>query len=331
MSGMPAGSAFDRVCTLSLSGSSGAGGTVIRYDESEGNCLSMDFEIESHTLQSPSLACFVLKNVSAATAAKVQKEFTEITFTAGYRYSSEGELFRGTIVETQYGEKTDNNTTTLLRIWCACSDLAYKHGRVNTSLGAGSTHKDIVDACLKGMQAAQPSLSMGSVVGVDLSAVRFPRGLTLAGLARDYLRETCLSLGATFTLFGNKLSILSTNAPGTGSSGVVLTPDTILGGPPIQRLDGVIVSCLINPAIDLNTTITIKGPIVSPNVTGNAIVPGSIDKQGQLANQLNAKGDYRVIHMLTRGSTRGPDWTMTLTTIGVGQNVNTTQAGLGYS
>ena len=261
----------------------------------------------------------------------MQKEFKELIFTAGFKYSSEGELFRGTIVETQYGETTDNNTTTLLRVWCACSDLAYSHGRVNTSLAAGATHQDVVNACLKGMQTAQPNLAMGPVVGVNLSALRFPRGQTLAGLARDYLRETCLSLGATWTLHGNKLSILATGAPGTGSSGVVLTPANILDGPPIQRLDGVIVKCLINPAIDLNTTVNIQGPIISPQVTGNALVPGSIDKQGQLLNQTNANGDYRVIHMKTAGSTRGNDWTMTLTTIGAGQDINTTQAGLGYS
>ena len=51
----------------------------------------------------------------------------------------------------------------------------------------------------------------------------------------------------------------------------------------------------------------------------------------QLANQLNANGEYRVLHILTTGDTRGNDWTMKLTTLGVGQGVNTTQAGLGYS
>lgn len=316
-----------RSCTLTLSGSGGASDTI---SYREGGDLKLDFEIESHTLQEPARACFVVSNVAPATAQKYRSEFSEVVFSAGY-IGNEGELFRGTIIETQYGEKVDNNTTTLLRIWCACSDLAYSHGRVNTSLAAGSTHQDIVDTCLKGMQAAQPNLSMGSVVGVNLSAVRFPRGLTLAGLARDHLRDTCLSLGATWTLAGNKLSILARNADGTGSSGVTLTPDTIVGGPPILTMAGVIVRCLINPAIDLNTTVAIQSDIVSPNVTGAGFVPGSVDRQTQLQNQLNASGQYRVLHMLINGSTRGNDWTMTLTTIGVGQNSNTTQAGLGYA
>ncbi len=324
-----------RCCTLSLSGASGAaGGIVLQYRE--GTDLSMDFEIESHTLQSPDVACFVLRNVSPATAAKVQKEFTEVVFSAGFlEYQGnpnprEGEIFRGQIVETQYGEKVDNFTTTLLRVWCANSDLAYR-APVSTALAADSTHQNIVDTCFKAMQAAQPGLTMGPVVGVNLSAFQFPRGLTLTGLARDYLRESCLSLGATWTLTGNKLTILAKDSPGTGSSGVVLSGESGMLGQPIQRVEGVIVSCLINPAIQLNTTVTIQSSVVAPQVTPNAIVPGSVDRQQQLSNQINADGEYRVIHMVTNGSTRGSDWTMKLTTIGVGSNINTTQAGLGYS
>ena len=318
---------FGRSCTLALSGSGGAAGTIQYRKDTD---LKIDFQIESHTLQDPARACFVVSNPAPSTAASFRSEFSEVVFSAGY-LGNEGELFRGTIIESQYGEKVDNNTTTLLRVWCACSDLAYSHGRVNTTLAAGSTHQDVVNACLKAMQAAQPNLAMGPVVGVNLSSFRFPRGITLAGLARDHLRDTCLSLGATWTLAGNKLSILAKDAPGTGSSGVVLTPDVILDGPPIQRVDGVIVKCLIDPSIDLNTTVNIQSPIVSPSVNSVGFVPGSVDRQQQLANQLNVNGDYRVIHMLTNGSTRGPAWDMQLTTIGVGQNKNTTQAGLGYS
>ncbi len=325
-----------RCCTLALVGANGGpGDTVLRYRG--GNDLAMDFEIECHTLQSPDVACFVLKNVSPATAAKVQKEFTEVVFSVGYlEYDGnsnprESEIFRGQIVETQYGEKVDNFTTDLLRIWCANSDLAYR-APVSKSLAPGYTHQDVIDTCFKAMQAAQPNLTMGVVAGVNLSSFQFPRGTMLAGQARDFIREACLSLGANWTLTGNKLSIVGKDSPGIGSSGIVLSPGTGEVSQPILRPEGVIVSCLINPAIQINTTVKIDSTVVTSQVSPSPVVPNSTLKQQQYANQTNANGEYRVLHYVVNGSTRGGnEWTMRLTTLGVGQGVNTTQAGLGYS
>ena len=209
-----------RACTLSLSDTSGAPAGLVVTGGGPTD-VRVVFEIESHTLQSPDVAQFTLFNVNAETAAKVQQEFKELIFTAGYE-QNQGEIYRGSIVETQYGEKVDNFTTTLLRIWCANSDLAYR-APVNKTLAAGSTHQTIVDTCLAAMQAAQPGFTMGQVVGVDLSAIKFPRGMVLAGMSRDFLRETCLSLGATYTLTGNKLTIIGKGSSGTNSSGVVLS------------------------------------------------------------------------------------------------------------
>ncbi|MGI3903107.1 MAG: baseplate hub protein [Janthinobacterium lividum] len=328
MSGTPSNANFGRTCTLSLSG--GSGSDMVAHSSGLYG-LKIAFEIESHTLQSPDLAQFTLYNVSPTTAAKVQGEFKEVVFTAGFEFGSgEGEIFRGQIVETQYGEKTDNFTTTMLRIWCANSDLAYR-ARVNTTLAAGSTHQDIVNASLKAMQDAQPGFSMGQIVGIDLTQPRFVRGIPLVGMARDFLREVALKYGATFTLSGNKLDIIHRSAEVPGAGPVILSSTSGMINQPIQRVEGIIVQCLINPAIQLNSTIQVQSSIVSPSVSTSPVIPGSADRQAQLSNQLSTNGRYRVIHMLTRGDTRGPDWSQTLTTIGVGQNVNATQAGLGYS
>lgn len=313
-----------RACTLSLTGGGGDGKILTGGGPTD---LRVSFQIESHTLQSPDLAQFVIFNPSRQTAVKVQKEFTDLVFSAGYEGNT-GEIFKGSIVETQYGEKIDNFTTTLLRIWCANSDLAYSNARVNTSLAAGSTPQTIVDTCLQSL--GQFGVTMGQVAGIDLSQPRFPRGIVLAGMARDFLREVALSKGATHTLSNGRLSIVGKDASVPGGP-IVLSPSTGMIGQPIQRPEGIIVECLINPAIQVNTNIQIKSDIVSPSINGSPVLPNLTDRQTQLQNQLDPNGNYRVLHSLINGDSRGDAWTMTLTTLGVSQQVNQTQAGLGYS
>lgn len=320
------GQNFLRSCSLSLSGASGGATIVNGGGETD---LRVAFQVESHTLQSPDLAQFVIFNASQSTAAKVQKEFTEVSFSAGYA-SNVGQIFKGSIVETQYGEKVEGFTTTLLRIWWANSDLAYNQARVNQTLAAGHTPQDIVDTCLKAMQPY--GVTMGQVLGVDLSQPRFPRGATLVGMARDYLREIAMTKGATYTLSNSQLSIIAKDATiSSGNGPTVLSAQTGMLEQPIQRPEGVIVKCLINPAITVNSLVQIKSNIISPSINGSPVLPDLTTQKGLLDNQLSSDGVYRVLHVQIDGDTRGPDWTMTLTTIGNGQKTNTVQAGLGYS
>ncbi len=292
--------------------------------------LNISFEVESHTLQEPDAMQACLFNLDTSTIAKIQSA-KEIMLSAGYQ-GSEAEIYRGSVIEFQTGEKVESNTTTLTRVWCATADRAYNHARVNSTLTAGATHQDIVNTCLTAMQPY--GVSMGPVVGVDLSSLRFPRGIILAGLARDFLRETCLSLGATYTLSGNKLSILSTTASGVGSSGVVLSPTTGLLSQPILRLEGVIADCLINPRIGLNTTVKIDVPVIAPQIGTTGILGTTQDRQTfNSANRISPNGEYRVIHQRITGQARGAgsDWRMSLTLVASGQALNQTQLGLGYS
>ncbi len=291
--------------------------------------LDVSFEVETHTLQEPDAAQICLFNLSPSTISAIQAA-KSVMLSAGYE-GSEGEIYRGEVVEFQTGEKANNNTAVLTRLWCATADRGYNHAKLNQTLAAGASHQDIVNACLQALQSY--GVTMGSVVGVNLSSFKFPRGVVLNGLARDHLRETCLSLGATYTLSGNKLSILSVNASGTGPSGVVLDPDRGLLSQPILRLEGVIADCLINPRVGLNTTVQINVPVIAPQIGTTGILGTTQDRQTQLANRLSPNGQYRVIHQLITGQARGAgsDWRMRLTLVASGQGLNQTQLGLGYS
>ena len=105
---------FHRVVQISLGGSGGSAGTTL-VSSSGLDGLKVQFEFESHTAQAPASIQIIVYNIDPKKAQQVQKEFTAITVQAGYE-GSVGEIFAGTIVETMYGEKTDQFTTTMLRI-----------------------------------------------------------------------------------------------------------------------------------------------------------------------------------------------------------------------
>ena len=313
---------FHRTVSLSLSGKGGQ--TVVRGG---GDGLAIQFAIESRTSQAPDQAQIVIYNASAATAAMVENEFTDIVLSCGYD-GNEGPIFYGSIVETQFGERVANFTTTVLRIFAAAYDKPYNLARVSTSLAAGCSPQDIVDTCVAAMKPF--GISGSRIVGVDLSQPKFPRGVVMAGMARDFLREVSLSAKATWNLDQGQVNVVGVNANYPGKP-IVLSPSTGLVSQPIKRQLGVICSCLINPAIQLSTNIDLRSKVISPKYNLNNDPAGVLDTTmvGDFDSLANSTSIFRVLHMQTNGNTRGPEWETELT-LGVGNGLNFAQAAASY-
>lgn len=311
-----------RQCYLSLSGTS----TKVVSGGGQ-NDLRIRFQTLSHTQQELGSAEIIVTNQSRETVAKVQNEFTKVELYAGYQDNT-GLLFSGEITVTQSGER-ENGTDGLLRIWARDRNTAYNQSTVNTTLAAGSTPQTIVDTCLKAMQPH--GVSMGLLVGVDLSTPKFPRGYVLAGMARDFLREVATSKQATFDLTGGKLNIVAKGAPTPGSP-IALNSATGLVGWPIVRPEGVIITCLINPAIQVHSMVQVDaGSLVAQKVNNGSLSTADATLKADLGGLGAADGVYRVLHIRTEGDTRGPPWIMELTCLGAYTGTgNTVQTGLGY-
>ena len=316
---------FLRSCTLSLSGG-GADAFVVKGGGPTD--LKIQFAVESRTTQAPDQCQIVITNPSMTTVTKVQKEFTNITLAAGYE-GNVSTIFYGSIIETQYGEKVNDFTDTLLRIFAAAWDRPYNQGKVSTSLAAGCTPQDIVNACVASM--APYGITGSNAVGVDLSQPKFPRGVVLAGMARDYLREVALSAGATWNLDGGKVNIVAANTLQPGTT-IAIGPKTGLIGQPILRQDGIIVRCRINPAIQLSTNVRVDAKIVSPSFNLGNDQTGTLSPSTVSDYEIykGAGPVFRVLHMQTNGDTRGGPWETELT-LGVGNILNAAQLKLNYN
>lgn len=313
-----------RTCQITVNGET--------IDFSAPNALRVQFQTISHTQQALSSAQIVITNPARSTVAKFQKESSKVSLLCGYEGGSPGLIFSGDITRYQFGEKVNGYTDELLRIWARDGDGAYNQAKVNQSLAAGHTPQDIVNVSLKAMQPF--GITMGQIVGVDLSQPKFPRGAAYVGLARDYLREIATNFGATWNINGGKLNFIAKGAPTPGGP-VVLNAKTGMIGQPIVTVQGILVSCFINSAINVDTMIKIDTKSLVNTTVTNAGVDQTFsdaDMQSQLASIGASDGQYRVLHVETNGDTRGNSWTMDLTCIGAFTGaLNSNQVGLGYS
>ena len=316
---------FIRACTLT-----GSGGQSSKTVNGGGQTdLRIRANIVTHTLQAPDQACFVITNPNIETVQAFQQEFASVTFAAGYEDGGIGQIFTGSVTYSVYGE-IESRTDRLLRIYCASSDQAYNNSQVSQTLAAGSTPQDIVNTCLQSL--GQYGVTMGKVTGVDLSQPSFPRGVPLAGMARDFLREVALSLNATYCITNNQLNIIGKDAMTSGTARQVNSNSGMIGQAMLTP-QGVIVRMLVDSAVQVNTNVQLNpDTVVSPVLSGTIpAMTNAADLTLNLSNQLNASGLYRVLHIEYDLDTRGEPWFQTLTCLGVGQSLNPIQTGLGYS
>lgn len=256
--------------------------------------LRIAFRVGKATVQTPNHAIIVVNNLSADTANRIQKEYKKVVLKAGYE-GSFGVIFNGTSITTNRGR--ENQATTYLEISAAEGDQAYNFGVVNTSLAAGSTSKDRIEAA---RQAMEEHGVYGSYVP-ELNSNPAPRGTVVYGMARDTLRDEARTNNLDWSIQGDKL----VQAPRAGvlpGAAVVLTEKTGLVGLPRQTEQGIVVTCLLNPNIKTGGKIKIDNASVQ-QATGNPDYT-ALNYFPSLSND----GFYKVLAVEYEGDTRGGPW-----------------------
>lgn len=262
------------------------------------SALRITFSITSADAQTPKTAIIRVYNASADTAARVHREFSQVVLQAGYEGMA-AVIFSGQIKQVVIGR--ENGTDNYVEIIAADGDVAYNQATLNQSLAAGWTPTELRKACLDAM--APYGVTAGQMA--PLPDIKAPRGRSLYGFARDYLRELAQEHGMTWSIVLGQLQML----PIEGTLGCVtieLTSETGLIGMPKQTIDGFMVKCLINPIIKPGMRIRLKNSsIQEARISTNTLYTDTRPEYDQ-------GGDYKVWAMSINGDTRGNPWYMDL-------------------
>jgi len=277
------------------------------------------FEISQTMLGMPNMCYLRVTNLSPQTAAPFHDlEYKKLTISAGYRDGPYGVIFQGDITQGALGRETQ--TDTLLTIVAHDGGNAKTSTALNTTLAAGSTPKDHVDAAVKAMAPA--GISKG-YVGPDLSQPKYPRAVTLYAMASTVLDRIANSANAVWSIQNGKLTMFKKQDDHLPGDIIELSPHTGLIGMPAQEIGAVWARCLINPSIKIGTQVHLRKDLINELVI--PIAPETGQPDPKFNNQLQipelpAAGIYTVFEIDYDGDTRGLPWYMDLHLIAKGQH-----------
>lgn len=277
-----------RYCKLTVAG----GGDSVDLSQ-----LRIRFQVTQHNLQSPNVGDITISNLSDQTVKRIKGEGTEVTLEAGYQ-ENPGLIFKGQIIQKRSGR--ENPVDTYLNIIAQGGDQAYNHAVVSKTLAAGHTYKDQV---MTAYEALKPfGITLGKIA--DLGDKKMPRARVMFGMARDILRTIAISTGTSWSIQNNELTVTKNNEPKEGGA-IVLNSRTGLIGLPVQSIDGILVTCLLNPQIGPGSLIQIDQASVQEAklsadylaAVNNSMIPSTADD-----------GFYKCLVVNHIGDTRGDPW-----------------------
>jgi len=303
-------------------------GTVIELtgaaDARDDTGLRVRFTIRAMTTQTPRTAEIRITNLKSDTAKRLmgQKGMT-VELNAGFR-DAMGRIFKGEIKQVRKGRETP--TDTYLDVFASTHDKAYNNAIVSKTLPAGSTGQDIYKACLDAMKPF--GVTQGQIPDA-LAKMRYPRPVTLFGMARDHLRTLAYSSGCTWNIRDDSLDVISKDGALQGGT-ITLNSNTGLIGMPAQTEQGILARCLINVRIGINSMVKIDQSSIQEAVQPLSIAGEPRGGQPFIA-PIDADGLYRVVAVDHIGDTRGQPWYCELYCIARSAGATVSQASLGWN
>jgi hypothetical protein len=279
------------------------------------------FKVTKNSTSSPNVCLLRVYNLSKATTRLIQREFTQVILQAGYT-GNIAQIFIGTVIRMSRGKNVnlspdqaqpsiltqrENQTDTYLEIVATDGDVAHNFATVHVSLAAGATLQNKLDAIKSAVApyniqfAASPTFTQGTSV--------LPRGQVLHGQFRDIMDDFCASTGSTWSIQDGTVELILKDSVIAGNL-VVLSPTTGLLSMPKETINGIEMTCLLNPALKAGRVVQLKTPV-------NQTQPGSGFTDLDIVNPLDPEGLYRVFYFEHSGDTRGNPWYTNIIALGL--------------
>jgi hypothetical protein len=286
---------------------------IASIDQSVGIDLSglrMRFEVRASDVETPNTLLVRVYNVSDSTAKDIWSEATYVDLSAGYENGSKGIIFSGRIKQIYMGR--ERNVDKFLEIRAGDGDKAYNESIINHTFPAGSNDQQQLSVLAASMNLTVAQTANGFITTGGI----LPRGKTMFGMARLHMRELADRNDCRWSIQSGYLTLVPNRGylPGTA---VVINSATGMIGTPEQTDNGIIVRCLLNPAIKIGQAVKINNRDINQTNIKSQFWP-SYTSQYYPATVSN-DGLYRVVVAEHFGDTRGSgnDWFTELTCLAI--------------
>lgn len=243
--------------------------------------LRVAFEIDKTINEKPNPAKIQVWNLNRDHINQLLSgEFKKVALSVGY-----GELrqiYAGDIVKPRV---LRDGLDFVLTLECADGHQAYTTSRATTTLKAGATDEQIIQE----LQKTMPKVQSGAI---DIPNKRkLPRGKVLNGNSRDILTKIARNNGADWSIQDGSLVFLPKDKV-LNDDAVLLSQDTGMINAPEQTDEGLELTCLLNPALQIGGLVKVE-----------SILP-------------YFNGEYKIVKLAHSGDGIGGDWQSKLTVVG---------------
>jgi len=264
----------------------------------------VEFRIRRGDIQTPNSADIRIYNLSDNTANLIQKEFTQVSLSAGYQTSNYGLIFTGTICQVRKGRVDQKDS--YVDITAADGDEAYNFAPIFVSVKSGTSP----DGVLNFIKAAMVEHGVSQEFGYapNFSQNGCIRGKVLYGLARDVMRQFAWTNSCRWSIQDGMLTVIpyAYYIPATIP---IISPTTGLIGVPEQTQGGINLRVLLNSNIRIGQLVRLESADINQVRMGLDIVSeGKFNIPQILQNQTSASGLYYVMAANHTGDTRGTPW-----------------------
>lgn len=272
--------------------------------------LRIVFRVSQALVGRPATADIRVYNVSAETAARLQDEGDEVLLEAGYG-DGIGVIFIGQTIQRFVAR--ENSTDTYLQIIAASGDQAFSHGVVNKTLAAGATPKDVYQAVAS--TYAEHGVTAGPVPQLPDTAL--PRGKVMYGQARDYAQTLADTHKLDWALInGEYVCVAKKGIITSTDEAIEINVNTGMIGMPQLAIDGVYVTCLLNPKLGYSSIVKLDNSSINLD-TASTDYGSAATNDFKGKKMLSADGLYKVVSCDYTGDTRGDIWYCDLVCVGV--------------
>lgn len=266
------------VGTLLLEGTDGTGLDVSFKVKRNLKPLPNTCDLKIWGLSKSSRQALAGSTVPAPTMAGKQK-IVPCRIEAGYK----GATYQIFLGELRAAQTTRQGQDVITELSTGDGDQAIKTGRINVTLGPGTTTATAMKQLLGALGIGQGNLAKAvTLLGQAGLVQMYAKGASLKGSAADHLTDLCRSAGLEWSIQDGQLQVTTLGQPLDGQA-ISLTPSTGLVGSPSVDTKGIVsAKCLMIPGLKPGVKVAIQ----SESVTGG----------------------FRVISTEHTGDTFGSDW-----------------------
>ncbi|ODS43191.1 hypothetical protein BGK37_12345 [Pasteurella multocida] len=243
--------------------------------------LRVSFEIDKTINEKPNPAKISIWNLNRTHINQaLSQSFKKLTLLVGYHELRT--IYSGDINKIKVRR---DGLDFILDIECSDGFKAYTESRVSSTLKKGATDEQIV----KEIQKTMPKVNESAV---DIPNKRqLPRGRVMNGDSREVLNRIARNNNADWSIQDGNLVFLPKDKV-LNDDIVLLSQETGMLGMPEQTDDGLELSCLLNPALQIGGLVNVKSILEYFN------------------------GEYKIVKLSHSGDGLGGDWISKLTVIG---------------